>query len=470
MVKNVRNSTWNCSKGTLIGIEKNIYIKVDVLGQHMGTNISKYLRSFKHYPTTTLGVGGPKKSTTLSFPKLDMKYSNSNIKTNYSFPKIDNMKFDNKLLKTVTGKVPNWTPKSLFGDTDKDKTLNFRDCKPNNPKKHGGEAFGYYLWQKGIRYHPDTTKKHKKNIRKVFEKNPELIYKTQETDLNYKGKDVAKTRTYIYQGDKYPNSGFFAAGVPSSIEREKGTFIEKDLVVIPKKEISTIRGPIPYGKVMAHELQHREDLYTLTDEQIESERKAKKVWEAKYDTDEYRKRFEGKPDSYVDVKSEKAYEQLPSERRAIAAERATPVRNIKVPESKVNKAYRNLMADKDKDGIIAAADNNDNDPNNPRGFHKETWDTSLPKWWNKHKTKHDDDVEKQLPVKDNEPPWGMIKAKQKQKEREEVAYQEYFDELNQKHRLIHNPEEALKYTATGQRLNKKFWPKELLEKEEKEDK
>jgi len=84
-------------------------------------------------------------------------------------------------------------------------------------------------------------------------------------------------------------------------------------------------------------------------------------------------------------------------------------------------------------------------------------DSSVPKWWGRYKKKHEDEVE--ITKSNNyfkDPPWGMLKAKKRQRE----ALEELQEEWNAMDNLRYKSEkEKKKFTSTGFKLNKKHWKK-----------
>jgi len=109
-------------------------------------------------------------------------------------------------------------------------------------------------------------------------------------------------------------------------------------------------------------------------------------------------------------------------------------------EDKVEEVIEPLTEDKDKDGIIAAADNNDEDENNPSGAHYPYMQSRRPSWskkkdeftWNK-------ETGQRIPVRPL--PKGFmededfirmlaIKKKVREKEEQEIIQQEGIDRIN----------------------------------------
>lgn len=275
-----------------------------------------YASFFQALPyNQTFGVGRNHKPTTPSFSKM------FDIKPTKIDKELKNMFKSNKKNK-------------LFGDWDKDGVLNFNDCKPKNSKKHGGEAFGYYLWQRGIRMHPATPKKQQKQIRRMFEKRPELI-KHSATGLDIDGE--TKSRVYFLKRPDIEGMGRYMSEYKPTI---KDNLENREAIILPKEQYKYAGKTVTPEKTLTHELTHRYDAYTLSEEQHKKDKEAE---------DEYyaRPKKERTPERYVN---------LPAEQRAIKSEEATPVRNIPVSEEVRARAYRKMMSDNDNDGTPNVAD------------------------------------------------------------------------------------------------------------------
>jgi len=162
--------------------------------------------------------------------------------------------------------------------------------------------------------HPEIifkgNKKQKNILMSHFKKNPELLTKAKDVEFKVgnSGKHVMETKVEI---DDYDDN---------------------------KRKVSIVMSPEffqkPYSSgIVAHELHHAEEFKTLPVKQLEREEQLKQNYNNKY----------------KNTFHEGEYLKIPQEKRAYAFEK--------------------LYEDKDGDGFIAAADNDDNNPNNPSGAH-----------------------------------------------------------------------------------------------------
>jgi len=327
-------------------------------------------------------------SSILTPPKISLVRS---AKTSSAFSSLTSPKLRLQFGKLLPGNshIFKKTMKNMFGDKDKDGVFNALDCKVNNPKKHGGELFWEKLKEKNISIHAGP--REKKTIRRTFEKNPEFIKKAQGAHIA-----VSNPLDFVpigsYAGEEYSKPE--VEGL-----RKKDNIIFSGELFGKKKP--TVR------QVLAHELVHRQD---FIDDPKKYEKRLDAYIEKKdkleFDLcNKYRQKridqgleegFQAakilmtdprmiKLEKERECEFQKAYPDLPGEKRAKDAETVLPVRKINVPEEQRAYAYKQLFEDKDGDGFIAAADRDDNNPNNPRGAH---YKVSSPLWQERQNVPH----------------------------------------------------------------------------------
>jgi len=299
----------------------------------------------------TFGVGRLTKFTTPSFNNLfDIKPG----------------KIDKELKNMFKSKNK---PNKLFGDWDKDGVLNFNDCKPKNPKKHGGEFFWNKIKEKGIVLGPN--KFENKKIRRIYEKNPELLKKSKNLFIMVGNEEDFKNNSVndaVYQEPSKQSHKQIKSQVPSY----KGS---GDILAI--RDISFTSEDINPARQLRHELTHREQYQRdpkyyreeqeryfeeedrITEKRDRSFRNIKQQFDqGKLSREEAKATQQKAVDTYYEE-----YKNLPLEKEAYEAEEAIPVRNIPVPKQKRYIAYQNLMGDNDGDGTPNILDKNPEDKN-----------------------------------------------------------------------------------------------------------
>lgn len=134
------------------------------------------------------------------------------------------------------------------------------------------------------------------------------------------------------------------------------------------------------------------------------------------------------------------------------------------PDLLIREAAKKATEDKDKDGVIAAADRDDTNPMNPRGFHwRETPDKSVPRWWARFSNRKAKKEEEILPVTHKEPPWAKIRELKNKKEEEEIRYQIELNRMNRMFPVAGGVKDS-ELTSDGFKLNK-ITRKSLRDKE-----
>ena len=288
---------------------------------------------------------------------------------------------------TVDRVMKNFFDKNKFNnknDWDSDGVPNKKDCQPRNPmrqdaipnpllKKRIDKLDVRFIEQRvdkkgktkniqvGLTEHTNNpnTNKAKKSFYGSLKRTPGLI------------KEIEKTKSIVFinpndTGEPYTEPVFDYSN------KRVGSAIS-----LPESFVNDDRKMRSY--TLAHELQHSHQSKDNTLKEYEKRRKQniKQPWmfrkdeiEAdKFAYEQMRKHAVAmKPrqefDEYIKMRQDKNNKVLgkPPPASDVPSEQV-------IKEEQITEAYRKMYEDKDKDGIIAAADNDDNNPENPSGAH-----------------------------------------------------------------------------------------------------
>lgn len=201
--------------------------------------------------------------------------------------------------------------KRLFGDRDKDGVMNFRDCKVNDKRFHGGEAMWRELDKKNIFI--GATPKKRKLIRRRFEQNPELLKLASGVSIYG---DTPKQAT----GNK---------PIGNYNPQFRDLYLNDDLF---KKKVVNIRGRTLNKSVLPHEAQHAWDYKNLPFTEIDESEKQRKILSRKYPKEQ---RNPSHP-NYENFRKE--YYNIPLESRARFREQTANKEYYQVPQEEVTGA------------------------------------------------------------------------------------------------------------------------------------
>ncbi len=243
-----------------------------------------------------------------------------------------------------------------------------RNIQRDMVSKNGGKLFQKELEKQNIMI--IGRPKEKKQIRRIFEKNPELIKDAEGTVFFI---DDDSGRFSIGSRAKYQRPDIYTKNVvQKDFPQQKG---HGDIITFAHDVYTTKEKP---ERMLRHELQHKkqyfkdpekyrtelelQNIFTKNIEKREREDLAKLglykgVDKSKISEEQLEKAYT------IVRKNIQDYYSFPQEYEAQEAEKVIPERKIKVPKEKARYAYQQLFTDKDDDGIIAAAEANDNNIN-----------------------------------------------------------------------------------------------------------
>ena len=252
------------------------------------------------------------------------------------------------MLKKALGKK-NKVLNNFMGDFDKDGVKNILDCKRFDKRFHGGELFVGELAKHNIIVGTKTHRQYKQ-VRKFYEKNPELLQQSKGVLFSvapYTDKDKQDTGGHA---SYYRATGHSRKGLREKYENPK---LEGDMIYVNPDTLKNKKQD--QNIILRHELQHRKDFLqnpkefrkfenektkkdTIIDNEVERKRQ-----ELIIQYNGYKNIPQSVKDKYIKIYNDKyrnVYMEDELEKRAFKFEKQTSERKQQVPEQQRLKAYR----------------------------------------------------------------------------------------------------------------------------------